>query len=340
MTDENDKPESVLEEAMDWLLRLNSSSSAAGLAAEFELWLRQSEEHRKAWDRARKTWQIMGEVPPAYEHVWQTAPGSQERAEKAPQLATRMSNASRPARRWVQGVAAAAVVVLCLVGAWNYPAIRLRMEADYVTEVAESRTIKLSDGTTIELAAESAIKADVSGATRRVTLLRGEAYFDVYHDSSRPFVVDAGGIDVRVLGTAFNVQLSSASTSVELARGAVGISLEQAGPSDAMKLAPGEMVIVDRKSGKMLKSAIALEDIASWRDGRLFVNDATIGSVVEQLQRYNPAWIAIPDSSLATQRVTGLYDLRNPDRALRALVEPYGGNVREVSRFARVISRF
>jgi len=88
-----------------------------------------------------------------------------------------------------------------------------------------------------------------------------------------------------------------------------------------------------------MKSDIALEDIGAWREGRLFVNDATVGAVVEQIQRYHPAWIAVPDVTLAQQTVTGLYDLRDPDRALRALVQPHGGKVHEISRFARVISR-
>ncbi len=100
------------------------------------------------------------------------------------------------------------------------------------------------------------------------------------------------------------------------------------------------MVVVDRKTGRMEKSAIAQADIAAWRDGRLFVNDVTVASVIEQLQRYDAAWITVPDTVLASQRVTGLYDLRNPERALRALVEPYGGTVHEVSPYMRIVGRF
>jgi len=147
-------------------------------------------------------------------------------------------------------------------------------------------------------------------------------------------------VKVEVLGTAFDVRLSSAATSIELARGAVGVSYDAASRQSATNLSPGQMLVVDRDSGAMIKTAIASEDIAAWRDGRLFVNGATIGAVVEQIQRYHTAWIAIPDGVLASQTVTGLYDLRDPDRALRALVEPYGGKMRELSRFARILSRF
>ena len=126
---------------------------------------------------------------------------------------------------------------------------------------------------------------------------------------------------------------------MELARGAVGVSFDAAQGASPAVLAPGQMLVVDRKSGAMVRSDIAPEDIGAWREGRLFVNDATIGAVVEQIQRYHAAWIAVPDITLAQQTVTGLYDLRDPDRALRALVQPHGGKVHEVSRFARIVSR-
>jgi transmembrane sensor len=199
--------------------------------------------------------------------------------------------------------------------------------------------VTLEGGTTVHLAAGSAIKTDFSASRRQVRLLAGEAFFDVIRNPGRPFVVDASGVKVEVTGTAFDVRLSSKVTQVELARGAVGVSFETAQQASPTVLAPGQMLVVDRKSGAMTKSDIAPEDIGSWREGRLFVNDATIGAVVEQIQRYHAAWIAIPDVTLARQTVTGLYDLRDPDRALRALVQPHGGKVHEVSRFARIVSR-
>ncbi len=81
-------------------------------------------------------------------------------------------------------------------------------------------------------------------------------------------------------------------------------------------------------------------EIAAWRNGLLFVNDVTIDSVVARLQRYHPAWISVPDRTLGHQRVTGLYDLRDPDRTLKALVQPYGGKVRSVSGYTRIVSRY
>ena len=328
MTANDDRPGILLEEAMDWLLRLQDAPSDPVIASAFDSWLRASADHQKAWGLAVKTWRLMGQVPPAYEHIW----GETDDDARTPQIRAR-----KPWRSVAVFTLAAAA---CVVAFLAYPAILMRLQADYVTANAATRTITLSDGSTVDLGANSALKADISESRRHVTLLAGEAFFDVTHDPSRPFVVDAGGMEVSVVGTAFNVRMSSSDMSVELARGAVSVFYDQPGSPADMRLAPGEMVEVDRASGGMVKSHIAPEDIAAWRGGRLFVNDATIGSVVEQIQRYHPAWISIPDGALAEHRVTGLYDLRDPDRALRALVQPYGGTVREISPYVRVLSRY
>jgi transmembrane sensor len=72
----------------------------------------------------------------------------------------------------------------------------------------------------------------------------------------------------------------------------------------------------------------------------MFVNDVTVASAAERLQRYHPAWISVPDLTLASRRVTGLYDLKNPDAALEAMVKPFGGKVHAVTSYGRVLTRF
>lgn len=330
---EDEKADPLLEEAIDWLLHLRDAPRDPETDRQFEVWLARSSAHARAWDAARRTWHLMGEVPPVHDAAWtgRAAPAAR-RARSAPRAARRRGWASR-----TTGIAAAAAVILFLVVAG--PSLLLRLQADHMTATAESRVVTLADGSVVTLGAHSAIATDLAGGRRRVTLLSGEAFFEVTPDPSRPFVVNAGGVDVTVLGTAFDVMLSSASTSVELARGSVSVASGPAPGNGATTLAPGEMVVVDRSTGEMEKASVALDDIAAWRNGQIFVNDATIGSVVERLRRYHSAWISLPDATLAAQRVTGLYDLRDPDRALRALVQPYGGQVHEISPYLRILSR-
>lgn len=332
LNDDAQKPNGALEEAADWMLRLQDAADDSHGLKDFETWLSRSEENRSAWQQVGKTWSLLGQVAPVYGHVWSTQPIQSPHG-----AGNRQPRPQR--RRWKWGIGLpAAGIAACLV-VFAAPSLMLRFEADYLTEKAQSRVVTLADGTTVYLGAESAIKLDFSASRRQITLLAGEAFFDVSRHPDRPFVVEAKGVKVEVLGTAFDVRLSSAATSIELARGTVGVSYNMASQRSA-SLSPGQMLVVDRGSGAMVKSEIAREDIAAWRDGRLFVNGATIGAVVEQIQRYHAAWIAIPDRTLASQTVTGLYDLRDPDRALRALVQPHSGKMHEVSRFARILSRF
>jgi transmembrane sensor len=334
------KPEALLDEAANWLLRLREAAGDPRVQDDFSAWLSRSSEHRAAWHRVRESWHLLGEGKPVYEHVWRPRSPQTLSTDVGKGPRVRPGSQSRATRRrwqWVATTSAIGLAACLLVVA--VPSLLLRLEADYLTTTAQSRLVTLEDGTTVYLAADSAIKTDFSASRRQVRLLAGEAFFDVIRSPERPFVVDASGVKVEVTGTAFDVRLSSSATHVELARGAVGVSFDAAQRASLARLAPGQMLVVDRKSGAMTKSDIAPEDIGAWRAGRLFVNDATIGAVVEQIQRYHAAWIAVPDVTLAQQTVTGLYDLRDPDRALRALVQPHGGKVHEVSRFARIVSR-
>jgi transmembrane sensor len=328
LTENNTIPPAILEEAMDWFLTLKARPDCRQTEEEFQAWRSRSLVHARAWEQALKTWKLLGEVPPVYEHLWRSAPSAA--AIPLPQR--------RRWKRWTAGigVALAASAFLLLAG----PSLLIRWQADHVTSTAETRTLTLEDGTVIEMGADSALATEITPSVRQVTLLSGEAFFDVAHDAARPFTVNAGGVAVAVLGTAFDVQLSDDATTVELARGTVAISYDGPDHKQNFELSPGQMAAVDHKTGAVMRDAIAPEDIAAWRSGRMFVNDITVGAATERLQRYHPAWISIPDPALASRRVTGLYDLKNPDAALEAIVKPFGGRVREVTPYGRVLSRF
>jgi transmembrane sensor len=314
--------------AADWLIRVREAPGDAALARALAHWLEERDEHRRAYASVERSWQIMAELAPA-----PADPQGHVRLEAPPPAVLAF-----PRRLW-RPLAIGAALAAALVAFLAAPALVLLMEADYRTGTGARQALALDDGSRIELGADSAVAVDMSGATRVVRLLAGEAFFDVRPDPARPFVVDAGGVDVTVLGTRFNVRLTSTDAGVELAEGAVSLGYPGHGQVHT-RLVPGQSALVDLRTGALVTGEIAVDDIAVWREGRLFVQDATIAAVVEQLQRYHRAWITVPDGALAQQRVTGLYDLTDPDRALRALVEPHGGRMREISPYMRVLSRF
>jgi transmembrane sensor len=313
------------EEAMDWLLRLKDEPQCRDHALGLETWLATSDVNRTAWRDALRTWDALGEVKPRHADLWPI------------RLPAHVEPPRRSRRAFATGavLAMAAVVTLVLAA----PSLLIRLQADFRTETGESRVVTLADGTSVDLSADSAIDVDLTQEGRHVRLLAGQAFFDVAHDAKRPFTVDAGNARVVVLGTAFDVALDEEATTVQLARGVVGISGD-GGKRGVSEMAPGDMATVDAKTGEISHVAVPIDEIGAWRGGLLFVNDVTIDSVIARLQRYHHAWIGVPDRTLGRQRVTGLYDLRDPDRALKALVQPHGGKVRAVSGYARIVSRY
>lgn len=324
-----------LEEAAEWLLLLRERPQDADLCRRFEAWRAQSATHRAAWDRTTAMWGALGASSDQYERL-SPARGAIPTQPRA----ARGSRSSRPAWPGLSArpklIGAAAVFSICIALLFG-PTVMLRLQADELTTTAETRTVELEDGSTVVLAADSAIASVFAETGRKVTLLAGEAFFEVVPDD-RPFVVAAGDVEVEVLGTAFDVRMSSATTEVALARGLVMTRFGNAVRSQAT-LHPGDVISIDHASGTGTKATIAENDVARWREGRLLVTNETIGTVVETIQRYHPAWITLPDRALSTRRVSGIYDLTNPDQALRALVGPFGGKVRSLSPLLRVVSR-
>lgn len=121
----------------------------------------------------------------------------------------------------------------------------------YVTQASEKRKMSLPDGSVVWLNAGSRLQYDPAGlynGTRQV-FLEGEAYFDIAHDASRPFRVRSGAMEIKVLGTAFNVKAYPEDSNIEtsLIRGAVEVRLDGR-PDDVYKLRPHEKLVVSRES--------------------------------------------------------------------------------------------
>ena len=324
-----------LEEAMDWLLRLQEAPGDPALRDRVEAWLSADPDHRRAWDQARKTWQIMGEMTPRTAGAWarETAPAPRP----SPPAAPNAKRSARPPRRRRLGLSLAALAAAaCLALAFG-PSLLLRLQADHVTAAAEIRRLTLEDGSVLHLAPESAIELRFTDEGRNVALLAGEAFFEVAPDARRPFVVEAEGLRARAVGTAYGVGISTGTISVEVESGTVGVHSDATAPPIDLRLDLGQALRFDRDAKTTSLERRAPGDMATWRHGELLVVDASIAEVVETLRRYQRGWIVIADDRLAARRVNGIYDLRDPDGALRALVHPAGGRILEITPLLRVL---
>jgi transmembrane sensor len=238
------------------------------------------------------------------------------------------------------GYAAALMFCVALMATVFGPALQVWLQADVMTAAGEIRQVTLADGTQVTLAPETALADDFDGNARHVRLMSGEAYFEVVRDPSHPFVLTTQDATVKVLGTAFSVRDTGSATRVELAHGAVALHREGAPAGEELTLAPGDVVTVARAAHTIERSHIDPADIALWREGKLSVTDQAFADVVSLIQRQHRAWIVLTQSEVSTRRVTGLYDLSDPDKALSALAAAFGLKVRAVSPLLRVISAY
>ena len=148
-------------------------------------------------------------------------------------------------------------------------------------------SIVLTDGTKVFLNAGSEIYYPVafSGDQREVGL-KGEAYFEVAPNPEQPFIVEAGGIQTRVLGTSFNIQAYRNEKSVytTLLTGSIRVAVADGG--DAVVLTPGREAIWEKGSGAIQVEAVNAEDAIAWRYGNFIFEEEDIEVVMRMLSRW------------------------------------------------------
>jgi transmembrane sensor len=249
------------------------------------------------------------------------------RPEAPPVTAARPASVIR--RRLLYAGAALAAVAIPAGVLLPWPALL----ADLRTGAGERRTITLQDGSTVELAAASALSVDFTAELRRVVLHEGEAFFTVAADRKRPFVVEATGGRTRALGTAFDVKLGSDSVVVSVTEHTVEISVEGA----QQVVSEGQQVRYGRGKIEAVHEA-DLEQVEAWRRDRLVFQEAPLGDVVADLQRYRGGRIVMTESRLRDLPVTAAFDARQADAAVDAIAATLPIRVRRVSDLLVVLS--
>jgi ferric-dicitrate binding protein FerR (iron transport regulator) len=170
---------------------------------------------------------------------------------------------------------------------------------DTRTSAIEERTnprgqksvLQLADGTKVWLNADSRLSyaKDFTGKDQREVHLEGEAFFDVAHDASKPFLVHAAGITVKVLGTSFNVKSYGDDATVEttLVHGKVSINKEGDNPTDGnLVLEPNQKAIYRKETKTLSIEHVMAERSSSWRYDQLIFDEAPFADVIVRLERW------------------------------------------------------
>jgi len=294
-------PAHRLTAAAAWRARLTDSTDA--LRDEFAAWLLEDPRNAAAWRQVQAPWELLGE------HASAAAILRLRRAALAHayRANTRHFYSHRAVRSAVVAVAALLVITL---GGWNLWS-DLRFEV-YRTNAGERRVITLSDGSQVALDSQSEVKVRYGAHSRRLTLVAGQARFEVAHDGLRPFSVTAGGQEVIATGTVFNVDLLGPELLVTLIEGHVTV-LAQEPPasihsqlSDRIALDAGEQLVVS-PAGKPKVMRVNVERTTAWQNGQLVFENEPLGTVLARVSRYGAQNIVAADAACAALRISGVF---------------------------------
>ena len=314
------------EEAINWVILLREEPDAPDVQQEFSQWLAASSHNQEAWKEITRTYDGLGKITPTTLSVTSKFSASTGLPRIARNDNHRQVFPTR--RRLVAGIMAlAACVVLA-------PVIYTRLTADTMTGTAEMRSLTLADGSHVSMGPETALRVAFGPTGREVRLLKGDAWFQVVHDASRPFRVIIGK-ETRVtdIGTAFEVRALSSSVQVQVAEGRVELSGQDREP---LLLGAGEGAVVSPTNSEHYDLPVA--DVASWRDGQLVVHDRPIREVVDVIRQYYRGLIVVRNG-VGDQRVTGVFDLHDPMAALSAVAHAHEASVTRITPWVAVLSR-
>jgi transmembrane sensor len=177
----------------------------------------------------------------------------------------------------------------------------------------------LPDGSVVSLHAGSQITyPEIFSTDARNVELKGEAYFEVVHDKTKPFIVASGDARVKVMGTQFNVNTltSEGSLEVVLTSGKVSVYFKEK-PQDNVVLMPGEKAALIAEQKVILKTTNTDPNYMAWKTRVLVFSNETLAEVVKTLQHVYQTPIKITDTQLSDCRVTASFD----DQSLQSVLE-------------------
>lgn len=287
----DDETDPVFMTALEWLARMQDDKVSSADRARFAEWRAASRQNADAYARAEQLWNRFDIVKPEYQ---------------------RLRRADALTRR---SVLLGGVAVFALGG--GYLALRPDLFADLSTGIGERRVFTLADGSTVELGSHSALSLRYTDGERRLVLHRGQGFFTVAADGTRPFVVEAAGGAIRALGTRFDVKLTDAEVTVTVTEHSVSVT--PAG-SSAVTVEEGWQVSYD-PLGAGQPRQIDLETVQAWRRDRIVFEDVPLRRVLRELERYRRGRIVLMDDTVGDIPVTAVFETSRAGDALRVIAE-------------------
>lgn len=351
--DKGHRSEQIASEAAEWFARNRDAELSGAEQALFSQWLAESAVHVREYLAIAETWGALqspqvwpqestAELLEALRNADRSNVVALDSAtvqgagqEPHPHAPTTIGKRRMPWMR-VMGVAASLVVAAFALVYWN----ALRGDV-YTTARGEQRSVVLPDGSVVQLNTLTRMIVHFDSGHRRIELPKGEAFFRVAHDSSRPFDVETPFAVVRAVGTEFNVYARARSTQIAVVEGKVRVarvereesaqapaSNEHAGAGPHASAPP--IALDAQQSVNISGDAATNEEPAvqrltnsqaatAWIQRRLIFDNERVDAIVEEFNRYSQSQMRVDDPALAGLRITGVFDADDPAAFIKYL---------------------
>lgn len=287
----------IRDQAVAWFLRLKATDVSAAERRQFLQWLNAHSKHKEAYDKVAQLWQWLEPLKAMPFEARQEA----------------LNYRSRPYRR-ISAYAAAALVSLSVGLSVYWHQVGMIFPLTYQVAKGEQQTVQLADGSSLELNMDSAVKVSINPWWREVELLHGEVYFQVAHDSQRPFQVAAGRGRITDIGTAFEVYRKPGQVLVAVQEGIVEVEAK-----GRRRLAANQQITYADNGDFIEIEQQPVESLTAWRRGQIVFHARRLDDALAEMARYHNKRIHLEDNKLAALRISGAFPSTRLDSMLNAV---------------------
>ncbi|AGT11081.1 FecR family protein [Paracoccus aminophilus] len=314
-------PDEIRAEAALWLARHEGGSLDAEARAAFENWLTVDPLHRRAYHQMVSVYALL-DAPARKLHARESRSRDLRRA-------------FRPRLGWL--VPPALIAALC-AGVWLVtPGLIQNLQADIVSSRDLVSEITLPDGSRAYLGANTALALDFSAGRRELTLLRGEAYFDVRHADTgadlAPFTVHVGPDQIRDIGTRFAIERQSTGATVAVTQGEVEVRAQN--DANPQRLIEGERLVITEGHAQPVEPSDT-DTALAWMDGRLVVEAARLSDVARTLERHTPGRIVLRGDA-DNRLISGTFPLTDVDGTLETMAAALDLSVTRITPYLIIL---
>ncbi len=322
--------EDIYEQASLWISRIDRGLTEPE-KQQLQTWVAASKGHRRILSELAELWDDMSVLTELNTLLSEQV--------TRPPMRQRVGRVVRQTRYGAAAAVVCTVLLLGLISDWSWltgqDTSLAQTSRRVATAIGEQRSVKLGDGSIVQLNTNSIINIDFSGNIRRIELQKGEAHFAVAHDHYRPFVVVAGNNTVTAIGTAFNMQYTDTSAfELVVTEGKVLVrdKSAQGQLSDATALInpdasnSGQLLVSGEKAsiqGQVSKrhsmTTDAMQQDLAWQQGMIVFKGEALEDALKEIGRYTPVNFKIADPTLRKKRVAGYFKVGDISGLLFAL---------------------